>query len=463
MIRWAWLLVLGLFLVGTEATHAQHVKYKKKKHAVKHSSKSRRKNSKKYILPKPIPVPSFNFSTLNDPNNPLEQIFKADSIFYGPFLAKKDQRRIQIIYTQIDRDSLNHPHFRDYSFNVNGQMYFYPASCVKLPLSALTLEKLNEWFIPGLSRETPLVVDSVNTCQYPTIWDSTCVSSGYRATLGHYIKKILLVSDNDAYNRMYEFNGTERIHRRLSGLGLPEVRVTHRFFNCDSNANRVTNRFRFLDPCGEVFYTQETLFDSNVYSCPAGTVCVGKAYMDFDNLLKPWPKNFTGRNYFKLHDIHSVLQRIIFPESFPVSYRFNMSEDDYAFMRKYMSMYATESIEPRYDSAHGYFDAIKKYLIYGQKRDTMVDKELRIFNIVGFSYGFLVDVAYVIDFKTGAEFMLAATIYSNESEILNWNKYEYYTVGMPFMKKLGLDFLLYEQLRERKHKADFSKFRFDYK
>lgn len=463
MLRFLWLFFLSMSLLLGGEIQAQHGKRNKKKHAVGHQRKSRKKQQSHYIIPPPPPAPKFDFSMFKDAENPLEHIFLTDSSFYSPYLAKKDQRRIQIIYTQIDRDSLNQPHFRNYSFNVNDQMYFYPASCVKLPLSALTLEKLNEISIPGLNRETPLLVDSVNTCQYPTTWDSTCVSAGYRATLGHYIKKILLVSDNDAYNRMYEYNGTERIHKRLNAMGLPDIRVTHRFFNCDSNANRYTNRFRFLDPCGDPFYAQESLYDSNIYSAPAGNVSVGKSYMDFDNVLKPWPKNFTGRNYFKLYDIHAVLKRLIFPEAYPSVLRFDMSDDDYQFMRKYMSMYATESTEPVYDSAHGYFDAIKKYLIYGQKRDTMVDKELRIFNIVGFSYGFLVDVAYIIDFKTGAEFMLAATIYSNESEILNWNKYEYYTVGMPFMKKLGQDFLIYEQNRPRKVKADFSKFRYEYK
>ncbi|MBI3233836.1 MAG: hypothetical protein HYZ42_07305, partial [Bacteroidetes bacterium] len=90
-------------------------------------------------------------------------------------------------------------------------------------------------------------------------------------------------------------------------------------------------------------------------------------------------------------------------------------------------------------------------------------KSIRIFNIVGFSYGFLVDCAYIIDFETGTEFMLAATIYSNESEILNWNKYEYYTVGMPFLKKLGQDFLKLERERPKVYLPDLSQFIFDYK
>ncbi len=34
-----------------------------------------------------------------------------------------------------------------------------------------------------------------------------------RPTVAHYIKKILLVSDNDAFNRLYEFLGQEYIQQ----------------------------------------------------------------------------------------------------------------------------------------------------------------------------------------------------------------------------------------------------------
>ncbi len=452
-----------ILLIGALASSEVSAQTKKKKKAKKHHNSIKKHKKAKYYkpLPPPAPKPVYDFAQLQDTANPLEKIFSQDQTFYNDFLAKKDQRRIQIIYTRIDRDKNNIPSFKEYKFNVSPYTYFYPASCVKLPLAALTLEKLHQLNIPGISKETPLTVDSVNTCQYPTIWDST--ASGYRASFGHYIKKILLVSDNDAYNRLFEYNGTQHIHNRLSQLNLPDIRITHRFFACDSIANKYTNRFNFLDPTGAVFYTQQSMYDSNIYSRPIGTVTVGNSYLDFDNKLKPYPKNFSDRNYFKLEDINGVLKRLIFPESFNRNQRFDLDESDYRFMRKYMSTYATESIEPIYDSVHGYFDCIKKYLVYGQKRDTVVNKQLRIFNIVGFSYGFLVDCAYIIDFETQTEFMLSAVIYSNESEILNWNKYEYYTVGMPFLKKLGQDILKLEKQRPKALVPDLSQFIFDYK
>ena len=47
--------------------------------------------------------------------------------------------RVQIIYTQIDRDENNTPSFTSYTYRLNENEYFYPASTVKLPAAALAL------------------------------------------------------------------------------------------------------------------------------------------------------------------------------------------------------------------------------------------------------------------------------------------------------------------------------------
>ena len=51
--------------------------------------------------------------------------------------------RVQIIYTQIDRDAANKPTFTHHYFHHDPELYFNPASMVKLPLALLSLEKLN--------------------------------------------------------------------------------------------------------------------------------------------------------------------------------------------------------------------------------------------------------------------------------------------------------------------------------
>jgi hypothetical protein len=63
---------------------------------------------------------------------------------FGKILQNRDSFRVQIIYTQIDRDPRNNPSFKSYYFNVDSTKYFYPASTVKLPVALLALQKINE-------------------------------------------------------------------------------------------------------------------------------------------------------------------------------------------------------------------------------------------------------------------------------------------------------------------------------
>ena len=49
-----------------------------------------------------------------------------------------------------------------------------------------------------------------------------------KPTIAHYIKKILMVSDNDAYNRLYEFLGPRYINEQLHQKGYADVQLAHR-------------------------------------------------------------------------------------------------------------------------------------------------------------------------------------------------------------------------------------------
>jgi len=63
------------------------------------------------------------------------------------------------------------------------------------------------------------------------------------------------------------------------------------------------------------------------------------------------------------------------------------------------------------------------------------------------AYGQLTDNTYIINKNSGREFMLTATMYVNSSGILNDHVYDYYSVGMPFLRNLGLMFLDYNKNR----------------
>ena len=60
------------------------------------------------------------------------------------------------------------------------------------------------------------------------------------------------------------------------------------------------------------------------------------------------------------------------------------------------------------------------------------------------------------------EFMLTATIYCNSDGIFNDDKYDYETIGFPFLKNLGKIIYEYELKRQRSNIPDLSLFQIDY-
>ena len=179
------------------------------------------------------------------------------------------------------------------------------------------------------------------------------------------------------------------------------------------------------------------------------------------NKLVDHPKDFTYMNYISLQDMNDVLMSVMFPKAVDVKRRFQLTTEDYHFLWKYMSMYPAECSTPKYNSKD-YWCSYKKYFLYGDSKDSITDKTVRIYNVVGQSFGFLSDVAYVADFKNNVEFMLSAVIYVNSDGIVNDGKYDYDSIGFPFLANLGRVIYEYEKKRPRAVVPDLKEFKMGY-
>jgi hypothetical protein len=387
----------------------------------------------------------------------LEKILKADTdSILQKLIQEPDSFRVQIIYTQIDRDALNRPHFKNYYFHVSGDLYFYPASTVKLPLALLSLGKLNRMHKLGVDKFTRMEYDSSYSGQRALYRDSSS-ETGY-PSISQFIRKAFLISDNDAYNRMYEFVGQEELNRQLYEMGFHDTRIVRQFLPLTESENRHTNRIRFLDGKGRLIYVQPPAYnkDSFQFSPPAK---IGNGYLNVHDSLIREPMDFTRHNRISLDDLQKLLQTALFPLSVPESKRFNLKAGDYSFLYRYLSQYPSETPYPKYDTAR-FFDSYVKF--YFQKSGHRLPGYVRVFNKVGWAYGFLTDVSYIVDFKNDIEFMLTATVYTNEDGILNDDKYEYETVALPFLYRVGQDVYQYDLNRERKFLPDLQNFQLKY-
>jgi hypothetical protein len=70
--------------------------------------------------------------------------------------------------------------------------------------------------------------------------------------------------------------------------------------------------------------------------------------------------------------------------------------------------------------------------------------ELRIYNKVGIAGGFISDVSFFHDERTGLKFFISGSMMAVENGIIDYRRYKYYDIGIPVFRKIGQ--ILYEYL-----------------
>ena len=386
----------------------------------------------------------------------LENLLLSQPERFSAVMQDVDKYRPQIIYTQIDRDENNKPTFTSYTYRLDSGQYFYPASTVKLPAALLALEKLNRLAIPGLTRDTTMLTGVATDAQTPASEDPTS-PNGF-PTIANYIRKVLLVSDNDAFNRLYEFVGQKELNESLRQKGYQHSRIFHRLEVARNfESNQMTNPVVFVE-AGSVVYQQDAQVSGADYEADS-PILFGRAEWVNGELLER-PKDFAVNNEFALQDLHDVVQALIFPDAVPQARRFNLSDGDYRFVYRNMSAYPGESGIDAYSDAAEYPQGYVKSLMVGGSTGTIPDN-IRIFNKPGEAYGFKTDCAYIVDYENGVEFLLAATLYTNDNETFNDDNYQYDEIAQPFFRDLGLAIYELELKRERQFDPDLGRLQID--
>jgi hypothetical protein len=328
--------------------------------------------------------------------------------------------QVQIRYTQIDRrnDSVI---FTDYDFQVNDSNYFYPASTVKFPTAVLALERLN-------TTDTL----SMNTKYYV---EGDTIESTFKLD----VSEIFAVSDNLANNRLVELLGFEEINNSLRKKGITPVRIAHRLGQ-HSDDLRTKPLIVYLNDSSTGI--TKSILNKTPLELNLLNITKGSGYYQ-DDILIIEPFDFSSKNYFPISSQHNLIKRVIFPQNFNISERFNLSDEQ----RKYLlSTMHTVPRKAGYDQ-NSYYDGYCKFFIYGDTKEN-IPEHLEIYNKVGFAYGTLTDCAYIKDTEKNIDFLLTATILVNKNGIFNDDAYEYDEIGIPFLAQLGRE--IYQQELKRK-------------
>ena len=348
---------------------------------------------------------------------------------------------VQILYSSIQRDSLGKPLFEEFSYNLDKNYYYYPASTVKLPISILAIQKINYLKDKGfeISINTPfIVIDSKN--------DLISINNDFNnenevLSVANCIKKIFLYSDNDCYNYLFDFLGKDEINQQLQKKGLKNTQIYHKFLKNSDNLN--SWRFLFISNRDTIYNQNSIKSILNNSNKNLKSVIKGNKFI-YNNQLINGPFDFNYKNQISIRDLNDILKRIIFPENFQKDERFDLQESDYNFLKYWMSRTSIEDNNINMINKNKYWDSYSKFFIYGDKKGEMND-DIRISNKVGMAYGTLTDVAYIKDKINNIEFMLTATILVNDNDTFNDDIYEYDSKGIPFLSALGRQVLKYER------------------
>ena len=350
--------------------------------------------------------------------NPIELIIKKREPQLKPIYKNKENHNLQILYTKVVRDSLGMPSFIQYDYQADNNVYFYPASTMKLPIVALTLQKINELRNTGINITVESKILLLSADQITT-----------ETTFKDLISKVFLVSDNSASNILINFLGYNYFNQQMREKGLNTIVLNHKF-NPDPYVKTDWKIYTLDRDLISKDETQEIIEHNNLDNLLQGKFQI----LNGEKVATPF--NFKTKNKASLRDLDGVMKRIIYPDLFQEQDRINLSDQDYNFLRYWMSRFTFEDIGIEYQKDSKYFDSYNKFFIYGDSTNT-IDRKIRIYNKVGVAYGALTDISYIRDYQKKIEFFLSATIYVNQNQIVNDNIYEYDDLGIPFLAELA--------------------------
>lgn len=381
--------------------------------------------------------------------NPLEAIIAENIDSFGSWASDPDYYEIQVLYTEIDRKEDGTVSLTTHRWGAKDTaQYFYPASTVKMPAAILALQRINEIGATGLSPVTPLFHGTgtapASAPQTSVRYDLT-VATG-QPSVQQYINKVFLVSDNDAYNRLFEWLGPTYLNQGLHRAGIQGGRLQHRVgvsgFDVESHA--WLNPVKFVNGVDVPLQLGER---HDLYYDPLPAVKGqqrGIGYTTAEAELVKKPFDFSHKNYLSVRNLHDILLRVVLPEAVSPEQRFQLNHSDYSLLKRAMSLLPRESNAYRSSRPDNYV----KFWMYGdQPPKARIPRGIKIHNKIGMAYGYLTDAAYITDEASGREFLLVGTIHVNKNRIFNDGVYEYEEIGLPFFGELGRAVLNYERAK----------------
>jgi hypothetical protein len=353
-------------------------------------------------------------------NDPFwAQVFAA---MPNPFsaMASNPEYRIQILCQYRRQGSQWYKH----SWQLMPERWFSTGSVSKLPMALLACERMAAlgFDLNAQIGFTQLPIGGEWPEQEPAF-----------EPLARSLTRIFTISENPPFNRLYDFLGVDTSHDRLAALGYPAARLISRM-SAPVRENVRTRAGQIRDERGRVLaeFPERT---GSVRRFPFGSALTGSGFLHDDGTLATGPHDFSAANFITLADSQQMLKALIDPASVPVRQRWAIPEVMRSEILRIMAMMPRESRDPVYPETE-YHDGYARFFMIGDSQVRKPDG-LHLIGKVGNAYGFATDVEYITADRSDIECLLSANVYVNADGIFNDDKYEYETLGYPFLAALG--------------------------
>jgi hypothetical protein len=237
---------------------------------------------------------------------------------------------------------------------------------------------------------------------YPASSVKTCAALAAlalfpRAEVEREVTLLSVVSDNPAYNTLFDRVGVERLNAMMRAVGLASVRLTHHLGVPDA----------ILHELGEP-----------TPSVPGLEIGVARIV---GGVRAEGPMPFVGRNRVSLADLHAMIGMIDGRRGF------GLSQDAWDLLQRVMTA------EP---ASAGFLGLPRFHVKFFGPGVERVASGATILNKCGRAYGFTIDTA-VIRMPGKPPVTLTACVYTNANGVLNDDVYEYDEIASPLLADLA--------------------------
>lgn len=350
---------------------------------------------------------------------------------FRDFDAHAKTRRLQILISEVQRgDAALRMDTRGYRVDAE---YLYPASALK-HLAAYALFGAQ----PGLSdaqRVRPS--DTLRFYARPPAGLREEALTEYRGAsqkirVDDLVRRTLITSSNEGYNRLYDAMGHTGINQWLAGAGFVSPRLRHRLYAFEDPVQHLLSPRVDFERDGDVYRVKPAQQD---VAWPQPNIGagqqIGARHRDEQaSVLIEAPMDFSQKNAVTLSDLHRSILALMAPELVP-DISLDLQPAARAFLIEVMSEF------PSGKADRGFEQRVDRYkpLLPGV-RTALGDGAVRYVNKAGRAYGFHLDTAWIENTQNGRAVVVTVGTYVNANETLNDDRYEYRD-SYALMKELG--------------------------